>query len=60
MSNYNHDCLICDHVQTVETYGDFECEICGQKYEYEEGHRILLSDKQLKLLRVFMEETVPE
>lgn len=47
---YATECQVCGAVQTVPTYDDWTCEKCGQPYEYNEGHRIILSPDQLRLL----------
>jgi len=44
-------CDICGHDQVVGTYSDWVCEQCGQEYEYEEGHSIVLTEAQRDCLR---------
>ena len=34
-----------------EPYGDAACVNCGQKYEYEEGIKIILTEAQIAKLR---------
>ncbi|KKM92036.1 hypothetical protein LCGC14_1222440 [marine sediment metagenome] len=51
MSTYEHVCDVCGHSQVVGCYLEFACEQCGQKYEYEEGHCIVLTSEQCRLLR---------
>lgn len=47
--------IICDICQKetihVSIYGEWKCVFCGQCYEYNEGHVIVLSPDQLELLR---------
>lgn len=44
-------CIICGHVQEVGNYDDWTCASCGQQYEYEERHAIVLSGPQVAALR---------
>lgn len=46
-----HECQICSEKQIVGDYDDWICKKCGQKYTYDEGINISLSEDQLKLLR---------
>ncbi len=51
---YERQCNVCYHIQEVDPFDDFACRQCGQKYEraaYAEGHRIVLSPEQCRLLR---------
>ena len=47
--------VVCDICQKetidVPIYGEWKCSFCGQYYEYNEGHMIVLSLDQLELLR---------
>ena len=45
-------CVICEQV-TPDTpdYSDWACGNCGQKYEYNEGHAIVLTPEQLVVLQ---------
>lgn len=46
-------CVVCEHVnENVPVYGDWICSNCRQQYEYNEGHCIVLSSEQRRLLRV--------
>ncbi len=45
------ECAICEHSQEAPPHGNWTCEYCGQKYEYEEGHMIVLTKAQLEALR---------
>jgi hypothetical protein len=50
----------CENDQAPR-YGDWSCHWCGQKYEYEEGHRIVLDDKQkAALLRLSAQRGVED
>ena len=51
MRNYDATCIICGAIQNVHAYSEYVCTGCGQKYEYEEGHMIELSDEQIQSLR---------
>ena len=51
MSHYDATCIICGHMQDVDTYGEHVCDDCGQEYEYEECHRIILTPAQIAVLR---------
>lgn len=55
------NCDVCGAENIVQSYLDWMCSKCGQQYEYEEGHRIKLSEKQLNLLRALLtsETTTP-
>lgn len=43
-------CYVCDHENDVEEYRDFDCENCGQRHVYEEGHMVVLTDNQKSIL----------
>lgn len=48
------NCEICDaplDIQAIRLFMDTQCPNCGQKYEYDERHRIVLTAEQLALLR---------
>lgn len=50
-------CEICEHVTNdVPPYGDWECESCGQQYAYDEGHKIILTEDQIIVLRKLISE----
>jgi hypothetical protein len=51
MGTYKAKCDICYTENEVPTYGDWTCSECHQPYEYDEGHRIHLTDAQLEWLR---------
>lgn len=51
MSTYTAKCDICGTENVVANYGDWACRECLQGYEYDECHRITLTDAQLSLLR---------
>lgn len=51
MSTYPFKCDLCGGVTDAPTYGDFNCQRCGQAYVYDECHQIKLSERQLKTLR---------
>jgi len=51
MGTYKAKCDICYTENEVPTYGDWDCSKCHQPYEYDEGHRIHLTDAQLGWLR---------
>jgi hypothetical protein len=51
MGTYKAKCDICYTENEVPTYGDWDCSECRQPYEYDEGHRIHLTDAQLEWLR---------
>ena len=51
MGTYKTKCDICYTENEVPTYGDWDCSECHQPYEYDEGHRIHLTDAQLEWLR---------
>ena len=44
-------CLICKTEFPIERYGDGHCPKCNQYYEYEEDHRIVLTEEQIILLK---------
>jgi len=48
-------CTVCqaplDEVMQAHKYEDFACPTCGQRYAYDEGHSIHLSDAQIAALR---------
>lgn len=43
-------CLKETEVSRYERYGDWKCRHCGQKYAYDEGHHIVLTERQIELL----------
>jgi hypothetical protein len=51
MGTYKAKCDICYTENEVPNYGDWTCSECHQPYEYDEGHRIHLTEAQLKWLR---------
>ena len=51
MSEYTLECEICKCEFAIETYGDGVCPLCGQRYIYEEGHQIVLTDEDKEILR---------
>ena len=51
MGTYIAKCDICGTENVVANYGDWACRECLQGYEYDECHRITLTDAQLSLLR---------
>ncbi len=53
-------CEVCEKKFPVgkhDTYGGGECIHCGQKYEYEEGWRLILNEAQIKALRSLLPNT---
>ena len=63
MGTYTAKCDICHAETEVPNYGDWTCSQCGQRYDYDEGHRIHLSDAQLQTLRskwIPVSERLPE
>jgi hypothetical protein len=64
MSSYPFKCDLCGGVTDAPTYGDFNCQHCGQAYVYDECHQIKLSEPQLKTLRdlrwIPVSERLPE
>jgi len=46
-------CVLCRTAHTGDNdyAAEYTCHECGQKYEYEEGIRIVLSPEQIELLR---------
>lgn len=44
-------CDICNTKFEIPNYGDGACPSCGQKYEYEEGFTVIITPKQMELLR---------
>ena len=52
-------CEVCDSWVIGEKYGDGICESCGQEYEYNESHRIVLNAKQLEMLKSLTENNCP-
>jgi rubrerythrin len=50
------ECDICGTTFSMPSYGGGDCPMCGQAYEYEEAHRIVLSEEQLALLRLAWKE----
>ena len=51
MGTYKAKCDICCTENEVPTYDDWMCSKCRQPYDYNEGHRIRLTDAQLQALR---------
>jgi|688.fasta_scaffold2802062_1 hypothetical protein len=51
MGTYKAKCDICYAENEVPNYGDWTCSKCGQRYDYDEGHRIRLTEAQLQALR---------
>ena len=51
MKTYETVCAICACKFAIETYDAGVCPSCGQKYQYDEGHSIVLTPEQLVLLR---------
>jgi len=51
MGTYKAKCDICYTENEAPAYGDWTCSECHQPYEYDEGHRIHLTDAQLEWLR---------
>jgi tRNA(Ile2) C34 agmatinyltransferase TiaS len=47
---YTTKCEICRGENLVEPYGDWTCSTCGQKYEYDEMHMIVLTEAQREIL----------
>ena len=45
------NCEICLTVVPVRSYSGGACPTCRQGYEYEEGYHIVLTEKQLSVLR---------
>lgn len=43
-------CQICKHENKCDKYGNCICSKCGQKYEYCEEMRIILTDSQVAIL----------
>ncbi len=53
-------CLVCGAItECVATYDSWLCSACGQAYEYNEGHAILLTEPQLELLRTILSTAIP-
>lgn len=51
MSGRLSTCQVCGHRLSetdLDRYTDFTCQMCGQLYEYNEGHSIVLDEEQLK------------
>ena len=45
--NEDRTCIICNTKNPmVETYGEWVCSCCSAEYEYEEGHQLILNDRQ--------------
>jgi len=53
MSKFSFTCKICRKEFDMPNYGDADCPRCGQSYEYDEDHRMVLRDAQLSALRKF-------
>ncbi len=51
MSTHPFKCDLCGGVTDAPTYGDFNCQHCGQAFVYDECHQIKLSEPQLEALR---------
>ena len=51
MGTYTAKCDICFAENQVPNYGDWTCSQCRQPYDYDEGHRIHLTDAQMDDLR---------
>ena len=52
--NYEMDqkqCIVCDANNTVARYEDWTCCKCGQVYEYDENHQIVLTPRQIAKLK---------
>ncbi len=50
-------CLMCNRSSPTtlnDTYRGGVCIHCGQKYQYEEGWQIVLTEKQMEALRDLM------
>lgn len=45
-------CDVCMGRQAAPDYQAWVCETCGQHYEYDECHRLKLSDRQCDILRI--------
>ena len=45
-------CDICKAHFDISKYGEGVCPKCGQKYAYDEGYFICLTDKQIEILKV--------
>ena len=48
---YEFKCLVCEQSFPIEKYDAGVCPHCGQRYTYDEGHGIALSEVQLEALR---------
>jgi len=44
-------CQLCEGFVPCDTYGEGNCESCGQRYEYDEALTISLTENQNKILR---------
>lgn len=54
-------CEICGNGFVCEqTYGDSECPHCGQKYTYEEGPQLVLTQRQKLMLFNLNMETISQ
>jgi len=64
MSSYPFKCDLCGGVTDAPTYGDLNCQHCGQAFVYDECHQIKLSERQLQTLRdsrwIPVSERLPE
>jgi hypothetical protein len=65
MGTYTAKCDICFAENQVPNYGDWTCSQCRQPYDYDEGHRIHLTDAQMDDLRnpprwITVSERLPE
>jgi hypothetical protein len=52
-------CLICGEITTFEqsNYSGYVCE-CGQRYEYDESLRIVLTPSQIEWLRQMPKDAI--
>lgn len=57
MYSKHHTCTLCLNKQHVSRYGNHTCQVCGQRWEYEEDIVPKLSHDQLNLLRDNLECT---
>ena len=56
MSEIERKCLICDSIGLVKWWGeDSTCKTCGQKYEFDEGVNMQVTDEQIQVLRAHYE-----
>jgi hypothetical protein len=52
-------CWICGVTTNTPIYDDWVCSACGQAYEYNESHQIVLTEQQLDLLRTLLPIAIP-